>query len=113
MTCALKNMKGVLSDRSKRLFHTLGLNRPIAALNKVRVADLVIVDSLNGDLDFEEGGNPVETNRMFACRDSVLCDSFGASLVLCDPVSPKSSCTAAELGLPINRRRNGPSNEPE
>lgn len=81
MTCALKNMKGVLSDRSKRLFHTLGLNRPIAALNKVRAADLVIVDSLNGDLDFEEGGNPVQTNRLFACRDSVLCDSFGASLM--------------------------------
>lgn len=81
MTCALKNMKGVLSDRSKRLFHTLGLNRPIAALNKVRAADLIIVDSLNGDLDFEEGGNPVQTNRMFACRDSVLCDSYGASLM--------------------------------
>lgn len=81
MTCALKNMKGCLSDRSKRLFHTLGLNRPIAALNAVRAADLVIVDSLNGDLDFEEGGNPVETNRMFATRDSVLCDSFGASLM--------------------------------
>jgi uncharacterized protein (DUF362 family) len=81
MTCALKNMKGCLSDRSKRQFHTLGLHRPIAALNKVRSADLVIVDSLNGDLDFEEGGNPVETNRMFACRDSVLCDSFGASLM--------------------------------
>lgn len=81
MTCALKNMKGALSDRSKRLFHTLGLNRPIAALNKVRAADLVIVDSLNGDLDFEEGGNPIQTNRMFTCRDSVLCDSFGASLM--------------------------------
>lgn len=81
MTCALKNMKGCLSDRSKRLFHTLGLHRPIAALNKVRAADLIIVDSLNGDLDFEEGGNPVETNRMFACTDSVLCDSYGASLM--------------------------------
>jgi hypothetical protein len=81
MTCALKNMKGCLSDRSKRLFHSLGLHRPIAALNVVRAADLIIVDSLNGDLDFEEGGNPVETNRMFACRDSVLCDSFGASLL--------------------------------
>ncbi len=61
MTCALKNMKGCLSDRSKRLFHSLGLHRPIAALNAVRDADLVIVDSLNGDLDFEEGGKP--------CRD--------------------------------------------
>lgn len=81
MTCALKNMKGCISDRSKRLFHTLGLHNPIAALNAVRSADLVIVDSLNGDLDFEEGGNPVETNRMFAARDSVLCDSYGASLL--------------------------------
>ncbi len=81
MTCALKNMKGCISDRSKRLFHTLGLHKPIAVLNVVRSADLVIVDSLNGDLDFEEGGNPVETNRMFAARDSVLCDSYGASLL--------------------------------
>jgi len=81
MTCALKNMKGCLSDRSKRQFHSQGLHRPIAALNAVRSADLVIVDSICGDLDFEEGGNPVETNRMFAARDSVLCDTFGASLI--------------------------------
>lgn len=81
MTCALKNMKGALSDRSKRLFHTLGLHHPIAALNKVRPADLVIVDSINGDLDFEEGGTPIQTNRMFACWDSVLCDAFAASLL--------------------------------
>ncbi len=81
ITCALKNMKGCISDRSKRLFHTLGLHRPIAELNRVRSADLVIVDSINGDLDFEEGGNPVDTHRMFATRDSVLCDSYGASLL--------------------------------
>ena len=81
MTCALKNMKGCISDRSKRQFHTLGLHKPIAALNAVRSADLVIVDSLNGDLDFEEGGNPVQTDRIFACRDSVLCDTYGASLM--------------------------------
>ncbi|MCH3907240.1 MAG: DUF362 domain-containing protein [Sphaerochaeta sp.] len=81
MTCALKNMKGCLSDRSKRMFHSLGLMKPIAALNAARHADLVIVDSICGDLDFEEGGNPVQTGRMFAARDSVLCDAFGASLL--------------------------------
>lgn len=81
MTCALKNMKGVLSNRSKRLFHSLGLMKPIAALNAWRHADFVVVDSLNGDMDFEEGGNPVQTNRMFTARDSVLCDAFGASLM--------------------------------
>jgi uncharacterized protein (DUF362 family) len=81
ITCALKNMKGCISDKNKRMFHNLGLMKPIATLNKIRTADLVIVDSLNGDLDFEEGGNPIETNRIYACKDSVLCDAFGASLL--------------------------------
>ncbi len=118
MTCALKNMKGVLSDRSKRLFHTLGLNRPIAALNKVRAADLVIVDSLNGDLDFEEGGNPVETNRMFACRDSVLCDSYGASLMGFETrdipyieMAEKLGVGTADLGRATIIQLNEPSEE--
>lgn len=81
MTCALKNMKGCLSDSSKRLFHSIGLNKPIATLNVIRAADLVIVDSMNGDLDFEEGGTPIKTDRMFIARDSVLCDTFAASLL--------------------------------
>lgn len=81
MTCSLKNMKGCLSDKSKRLFHSLGLHKPIATLNAIRCADLTIVDSLNGDLDFEEGGNPVQTDRMFVARDPVLCDTFGATLL--------------------------------
>ncbi|MBR1918808.1 MAG: DUF362 domain-containing protein [Spirochaetales bacterium] len=76
MTCALKNMKGILSDRSKRLFHSLGLHKPIAALNAVKCADLVVVDSICGDLDFEEGGNPVEANRMIVAKDSVLLDTY-------------------------------------
>ncbi len=81
MTCALKNMKGCISDKSKRAFHNLGLMKPIAVLNEIKSADLVIVDSINGDLDFEEGGNPVKTDRLIASFDSVLCDSFAASLL--------------------------------
>ena len=81
MTCALKNMKGCISDSAKRKFHSWGLHEPIAALNTIRSADLVIVDSLNGDLDFEEGGNPVQTNRMYMGIDSVLIDTFGTHLM--------------------------------
>lgn len=99
MTCALKNMKGCLSDRSKRQFHSLGLHKPIAALNKVRCADLVIVDSLNGDLDFEEGGTPVQTNRMFAGMDSVLIDAFGASLMGFETSDIKYIGMAEHLGV--------------
>lgn len=81
LTCALKNLKGVISDRSKRLFHSWGLHQPIAALNTIKKCDLIIVDSLNGDLDFEEGGTPVETNRMFMASDPLLIDTFATELL--------------------------------
>ena len=55
MTCALKNCKGCLPDREKRRFHSEGLMRPIAALAAALRPELTIVDSLCGDLDFEEG----------------------------------------------------------
>ncbi len=81
ITCALKNMKGCITDREKRHFHSLGLHRPIAYLNKIRCADFVLVDGLCGDLDFEEGGNPVQMNRVIAGTDSVLIDSYAANLM--------------------------------
>ena len=60
ITCALKNLKGCIPNREKRRFHTLGLHKPIAYLNKAVRTGLVVVDGLLGDLDFEEGGNPVD-----------------------------------------------------
>lgn len=81
MTCAMKNLKGIMSDRSKRLFHQLGLMRPIAALNVLYKPSVTIVDSICGDLDFEEGGTPIETNRMLLGEDSVLLDTYCASLL--------------------------------
>ena len=81
MTCALKNLKGCLSDRSKREFHRMGLSRPIAALSMLVHPQLTIVDSISGDLDFEEGGNPVETDRMMLSEDPLAADMLGASLL--------------------------------
>ena len=42
---------------------------------------LVIVDSICGDLNFEEGGNPVHTNRMFLGDDAVAVDAYGCRLM--------------------------------
>lgn len=81
MTCALKNLKGCLPDREKRRFHAMGLTKPIAALGAALKPGLVIVDSLCGDLSFEEGGTPVETNRMFLGTDAVQVDAYAASLM--------------------------------
>jgi hypothetical protein len=79
MTCALKNNKGVMPDKEKRRFHTLGLHKPIAHLNTVAKNDFILVDGICGDLDFEEGGNPVYSGRLYAARDPVLCDAWTAA----------------------------------
>ena len=81
MTHAMKNLKGCISDKSKRDFHKLGLDKPIAALSTILHPDLVISDGICGDLDFEEGGNPVETDRMMAARNGVILDIYSASLM--------------------------------
>ncbi len=81
MTCALKNCKGCLPDREKRRFHREGLMRPIAALAAALKPDLTIVDSICGDLNFEEGGNPVCTNRMYLGTDPVQLDAYGCRLM--------------------------------
>ena len=81
MTCALKNLKGCLPDSEKRRFHAEGLTRPIAALAASLRPNLVIVDSICGDLNFEEGGNPVHTNRMFLGTDPVQIDAYGCQLM--------------------------------
>ncbi len=85
MTCALKNLKGCIPDREKRQFHADGLMEPIAALAVVLRPDVVIVDSICGDLNFEEGGNPIRTNRMYIGYDAVNIDAYGCHLMGLSP----------------------------
>ena len=81
MTCALKNCKGCIPNSEKRRFHTMGRHDPIAALAAFLKPALTVVDSICGDLKFEEGGNPVETNRIYLGDDMVQLDAFGCSLM--------------------------------
>jgi len=81
MTCCLKNLKGCIPDGEKRRYHSEGLDKPIAALNAVLRPHLHIVDSICGDLTFEEGGNPVQSDRIMLGFDPVLLDSYSAGLI--------------------------------
>lgn len=85
LTCAMKNMKGCIPDSEKRRFHTMGLHRPIAELSELLYPDLTVVDSICGDLTFEEGGNPVQTDRVLLGYDALLIDSYCARLIGYDP----------------------------
>lgn len=78
ITCALKNMKGCIPDSEKRRYHRMGLHEPIAAVNTVIRADLILVDAVNGDLTYEGGGSPVPMDRIFLGKDPVLIDALAA-----------------------------------
>jgi len=81
MTCALKNMKGCIPNSEKQRYHREGLFQPIADLNEILRPDLILVDALQGDLNFEEGGNPFMLNLFMAALDPVLLDSYACSLL--------------------------------
>ena len=99
MTCALKNLKGCLPDSEKRRFHSIGLHAPIAALNLAIRPDFILVDALCGDITFEEGGNPLEMNMLFAGRDPVKVDAYGASLMGISLSEIEHLRLAEELGV--------------
>lgn len=81
ITCALKNMKGLLPNAEKRRFHSMGLHKPIGHLAVGIRQDFILVDSICGDLSFEDGGNPTVMNRIFAAWDPVLCDAYVCRLL--------------------------------
>lgn len=99
LTCCLKNLKGCISDREKRRFHSLGLHRPIAYLNTVIKTGFCLVDGICGDLTFEEGGNPVTRNMIIGGFDPVLVDSYCAVLIGYRPDEIEYIKTAEKLGV--------------
>lgn len=81
ITCALKNLKGLIPNVEKRRFHAMGLHDPIARLNSCIKQDFIVVDHICGDLDSEGGGNPYYSNCIMAAMDPVLLDSYVCRLL--------------------------------
>ena len=99
ITCALKNLKGLIPNTEKRRFHTMGLHKPIAHLNAGIRQDFIVIDHICGDLSFEEGGNPVTRNCIMAAVDPVLVDSYVCSLLGYSTDEVEYIRLAEELGI--------------
>ena len=99
VTCALKNMKGVIPNSEKRRFHRMGLHKPIAHLNAGIRQDFIVIDHICGDPDFEEGGNPLVRNCIMAAEDPVLTDAYTCRILGYDPSEVSYITLAARLGL--------------
>ena len=74
-------MKGLLPNKEKRRFHTMGLHRPIGHLARGIRQDFILTDHICGDLSFEDGGNPVTADQLFAAADPVLLDAYVCRLL--------------------------------
>ena len=72
---------------------------PIAHLNTVFHQNFILLDNICGDLDFEEGGNPVVMNRVLGFWDPVLCDSFAAESMGYSPRDIAYIRLAEQLGV--------------
>lgn len=99
MTCSLKNLKGLIPNTEKSRFHRMGLHKPIAHLQAGIRQDFIVVDHICGDLDFEEGGNPVVRNCIMAAVDPVLVDSYACSLLHYTPDDVPYVRMSEQLGI--------------
>ena len=99
ITCALKNMKGLIPNSEKRHFHSMGLHKPIAHLNAGIHQDFIVVDNICGDLDFEDGGNPVVMNRILTAVDPVLVDAYVCNMLHYEVSEVPYVVLAEQLGV--------------
>lgn len=99
ITCALKNIKGLIPNTEKRRFHAMGLHKPIAHLNAGIRQDFIVTDNICGDLDFEDGGNPVVMNRVLAAADPVLMDAYACQMMHYETSDVPYIGMAADLGV--------------
>ena len=99
ITCALKNMKGLIPDIEKRKYHQIGLHRPIAYLNTLIKQDLIIADAICPDPYFEEGGRPKQMDMIAGAFDPVLMDSYAAGVLGYEPLSIEYIKIAHQLGV--------------
>ena len=77
----------------------MGIDKPVAVLNALLKTGYCVVDGICGDLSFEEGGNPVEANRIIAGRNPLTVDSYCAELIGYRPDEIEYLSYGKELGL--------------
>ncbi len=99
VTCSMKNLKGLLPNPEKRRFHRMGLHDPIAHLSAGLHQDFILIDSICGDLVSEDGGHPVQQNRLVAALDPVLADSYASRVVGLDPSEIDYITEGQRIGL--------------
>jgi uncharacterized protein (DUF362 family) len=80
VTLSLKNLQGLLDEKSRYYSHRDDLDQHMVDINKIRLPDLVILDGLIGmeGMGAGEGGTPVDMGIIMAGHDPVAVDSIAS-----------------------------------
>jgi uncharacterized protein (DUF362 family) len=102
MTCAIKKLKGLLTDKNKKAMHRQGLFEGVIDLLAAVKPRLAVVDAIV----CQEGvgpvfGKPVEMNLVLAGKDLVAVDAVCARLIGYDPRETLLTVNAAARGLGV------------
>jgi uncharacterized protein (DUF362 family) len=102
MTCAIKKLKGLLTDKNKKAMHRQGLFEGVVDLLAAVKPSLAVVDAIV----CQEGagpvfGKPVEMNLILAGRDLVAVDAVSARLIGYHPRETLLTVNAANRGLGV------------
>jgi uncharacterized protein (DUF362 family) len=102
MTCSIKKLKGLLTDKNKKAMHQQGLFEGVIDLLAAVKPRLAVVDAIV----CQEGvgpvfGKPVEMNLVLAGKDLVAVDSVCARLIGYEPEETLLTVNAAARGLGV------------
>ena len=102
VTLGLKNMKGLINDETKVLFHREGVIEGVVELCAALKPSFTVVDGIIG----QEGmgpmyGLPVEMDLIVAGMDTVAVDSVGGAIMGFEPGEVPITVSAAKRGLGI------------
>jgi uncharacterized protein (DUF362 family) len=102
MTCSIKKLKGLLTDKAKKAMHQEGLFDGVIDLLSAVKPRLAVVDAIV----CQEGvgpvfGKPVEMNLILAGKDLVAVDAVCAALIGYQPREIRLTVNAAARGLGV------------
>jgi len=82
VTLGMKNLKGCIRSREKRIFHEMNLDRAIVELNRILKPDLTILDATRAMEGMGPGsGSWVDMGLILASKDVVALDTVACYLM--------------------------------
>ncbi|NDK23984.1 DUF362 domain-containing protein [Streptomyces sp. TR1341] len=100
LTCALKNLVGLLPGYTTRIVHMAGVEESITDLNLMRHQDLVVCDALTTvQGNYPMAGEVVDTGLLAASADAFALDTVMAGVAGVDPDELGYLCHARSRGL--------------